>query len=353
MNGFKGYRTKFKGSLKGIEVSDLFKLDYTLETIGEKMQYVKSKHNLVRDFYETYIYTKDKKEPLLDFVKYEDSDFIEFYKVNLNTEDDLSCDINVFKALELEASYLLGSKDLPKDTKLKYLLLTQDDFDRLVAKENMEMQRECEILEILKPSERGCFINVNLSITRSDLHDPRSAKVLREYTKLKVFLVKEANKIKNGEESPLNIFNIRRMLSSINDDLLYSKKSLQGIRDHAKKLGDESGTFDLSVIDYTNEKHLDCILKLVPLGQIRPDSDMSVLGFDVSNAINKLYKKGELNERDVRILELYNKDIPKAQIGEIVGVSERVIRYRIKRAISRISSYLEPKNNNKGKDRKK
>ena len=345
MNGFKGYRTKFKGSLKGIEVSELFKLDYTLETLGEKMQYVKSKHNLVRNFYETYIFTKDKKEAMLDFVKYEEDDFIEFYKVNLNTEDDLSSEINIFKALELEASYLLSSKDLPKELKLKYLLLTQEDFDRLVAKENMEMQRECEILEILKPSERGCFTNINLTITKSDLLDPRSAKVLNEYTKLKLILIREANKIKNGEESSLNIYTIRRMLSSINDDLLYCKKSLQGIRDHAKKLGDESGTFDLSVIDYTNEKHLDCILKLVPLGEIRPDSDMSVLGFDVSNAINKLYEKGELNERDVRILKLYNKDIAKAQIGEMVGVSERVVRYRIKRAILRISNFLEPKKN--------
>lgn len=81
---FQSHRTRFKGDLAGIQQEKIAELDYTKEKIEERLDYINKKYSYVRKYHEEYT--------------------SEYYKVNVNTDDNLSSDINVFKALERDGN---------------------------------------------------------------------------------------------------------------------------------------------------------------------------------------------------------------------------------------------------------
>ena len=91
--------------------------------------------------------------------------------------------------------------------------------------------------------------------------DKELAEVLNGYNSLREHLLEEMEKVKQGEESYLNLYKIKNILGGIKGDMHDSKKMILGIRCQAKRLGDESPFNDYSKVDYGNPKHIKHMLK--------------------------------------------------------------------------------------------
>jgi len=340
---FRGYRTRFKGVLAGIKVEKLRELDYSLEKFNDRLNFIQDKYNRLSPFFDLYVYTKSKSDYSL--VKLEEGDYKEFYKVNLNTKDELSHEVNIFKYIENDGSYLLNSIDLPVEKKDKFIFLAQADFDALLSIEDKKDIYEDEIITMLEQQPTGIYKNVDLKIEPKDFKDSRSRDILLDYQNLKDKLKTEAIKIKNKEKSYLTIKKIQKISNEITTDMKICKVSYQGIRSHAKRLGDESGYFDLSMIDYTNIKHIEQIIKHINLNEIRPDSNLSIIGFDIGNSIKKLRKDGVINSIEITIVKMYNLGYSKTKIAQKLNCDEKNIRYHLNKVYKKISCYFKKNNN--------
>ena len=219
MMAFQSHRTNFKGDLAGVEQNSIIKLDYTLESLEKRINYIKTKYKEISEYHEEY--TSD------------------YYKVEVNSNDNLSTDINIFKAIERDASYLLNSLDVPKEREYRYNLLTQEEFDKLLRGENKADLYSDSFLNILKPDFTNDYINLSLVVTKRDiLEDSEMGEVLRQYNDIRECLKDEMRKIKMGEESHLKLYQIKSLLSGLIGDMLDTKRIYKGIRRPSTKLGD-------------------------------------------------------------------------------------------------------------------
>lgn len=163
---FQSHRTNFKGDLAGVEQNSIIQLDYTLESLEKRINYIKTKYKEISEYHEEY--TSD------------------YYKVEVNSNDNLSADINIFKAIERDASYLLNSLDVPKEREYRYNLLTQEEFDKLLRGENKADLYSDSFLNILKPDFTNDYINLSLVVTKRDiLEDSEMGEILRQYNDIR------------------------------------------------------------------------------------------------------------------------------------------------------------------------
>ena len=148
---FDSYRNRFQGKLAGINVNELGILDRNLETLKERLDYVRKKYERVSKFYDAYIFTKEQTDGGMILDKYDEDDFREFYKYSLNCSDSLSEEINIFQYIQNDATYLLNSSDLEKDEKNKYANRVDDvSLDEVIAqveasKENYRLAPKVDI----------------------------------------------------------------------------------------------------------------------------------------------------------------------------------------------------------------
>lgn len=332
---FSSHRKQFKGTLANLPVEELGKLDYEREALAERKEYIKEKYKKVSEFYTIYIGGDDEAE---------------FYKVGLNKDDDLSADINIFQYIERDGSYLLNSKDLPRDKQHEYKLLSERDFEEILKREKnftcLGVQAGIEenngVMEILEPKKANDYTNMDHKITKKDLVDPRTMVVLGSYEKVREYLKEELRKIKNKEESPLTLYQVRRLLKGINDDMIKCKIDLKGIRSPAKRLGDESGKFYTEMINYNSEHHIKAILRTIRLNsELEPDSELSHIAYDMKVAINTLHKEGCFDELDLEIIDCYNSGYSNVATGKELGLSERMVRYRQNKIFKKICNFYK------------
>lgn len=341
---FSSYRTKFQGNLGNIEVKQLGELDYKKVTLKERMKYIEEKYRNISPFYESYIFSKTREEAEESFADLTEEDITEYYKVNLNTSDELSCEINIFKYCEKDASYLLNSKDLPKDKQEQYKFLSEEEFKQLLAKEQNVSLAESEdggAMCILARKKTNDYTNMSHKITKKDLEDEYAGQVLRCYNAAKEHLKEEMRKIKDKEGSYLELHKIRNLLKEINSDMILAKIQLKGIRSPAKKLGDIGASPDYDSIDYTDPRHVKCILKNVRFGEIQPDSMLSHLAYDIEVAIKELHNLGKLDDLDMEIIECFNAGYSNVAIGKELDRTENAIRQRLDKICRRIATFYK------------
>ena len=332
---FSSHRKFFKGELCGVSTYDLIDLDYTIENLDERLGYIRKKLNKVGGFLNTYITGTEEEE---------------FYKVSLNKDDDLSEEINIFKYVERYGSYLLNSKDIPREKQQQYNFLSEEDFKNILKKEKSlnvlvsGSDEESDVMEILEPKKNNQYTNLDHKITQKDMNDERSKQVLTEYSNYRDILREEMERIKNKENSTMNLYKVRSLMKDINDDMINAKISLQGIRNPAKRLGDESGAFYTEKIDYTDEKHIKAILRTVRLdSDLEPDSELSHIAYDMRMAIGDLHKNGTLNKLELEIIECHNCGYTNVKIGEELSLNERMVRYNLNKIIKKITKYFNKK----------
>lgn len=323
---FQSYRTRFQGELQGININQVAEIDNTKEKLKERMDFIKNKHEIVVPFH---------------------NDFIDnYYKVALNSDDELSEQINIFKYLEREASYLINSRDIPRDKQQKYKILDERDFKKLIAREqSLEYVAgdtdidDSDTLTIVKREETNDYIGADFKITKKDLQHERAGQVLSCYDKGRQHLKDEMQKIRNKEESYLNLYNIKRILKGINSDMILAKVQLRGIRCPAKRLGDIGSAPDFDSIDYTNQDHIKKIIKFVKFGEIEPDSMLSHIAYDMQKTIEELHNSGKIDDMDKEIVECFNFGMSNVDIAKEIGRTENAVRQRLNKIFKRIADY--------------
>lgn len=338
---FSSYRTRFQGTLANVPIEKLKELDFNKENYDERLKYINKKYEKVKPFYDAYIFTSEE-----DNVTATEEEKSEYYKVNLNSTDELSSEINIFKYIEADGNYLLNSLDIPRDRQQKYRILSEEEFKRLLAKEKsltiLETQEKnnVDVIDVLASKETNDYINMNHKITKKDLEDLRTANVLKSYEAAKNYLKKEMIKCKN-KEGKMSLYQIKKMLQAINDDMILSKIQLQGIRSPAKRLGDIGSKPDYDDIDYCNPEHVKQLLKNVRFGELQPDSMLSHLAFDMQVAVKKLYNKGKLDDIDIDIIECYNAGYTIKAISKEVNKDTKTIRQRLDKIFRRVSNFYK------------
>lgn len=331
---FSSHRKQFNGELANISVSMLNELDYNQESLADRKRYIEEKYSKIKPFFDLFINGEDD---------------VEYYKVGLNKEDDLSSEINIFKAIERDGSYLLNSRDVHRDKNQEYRFLTEEEFKSIEKKEKnfscLGVGKEVNddgVMLMIEPSKSNNYTNLTHKITKKNLDDPRAGQVLKEYDSFKTYLKKELEKIQNKEESTLNLYKIRRLLRGVNDDMIRSKIILFGIKNPAKKLGDESGRFYTEKINYNDEVVIKKILKYVKMtGELQPDSELSHIAYDMEVAIKKLYECGLLDDLDLEIIECYNCGYSHRAIAEELNKGKTTINQRLDKIFRRISKFYK------------
>ena len=317
---FQSHRTRFKGNLAGIEQEKIVELDYQRENIGERLDYINKKYSYVSKYHEEYT--------------------SEYYKVNVNTDDNLSADINIFKAIERDGNYLLNSVDIPRDKQHKYNIMTQEDFDKLLKKEEKDDITDEAYQNILKPKFKNDYINMDLKITNKDLNeDSEMGEILRDYDAIKSHLKDEMRKIKSKEGSYLNVTKAKMILGTINCDMLDVKKSHKGITRPSTKLGDIGSAPDFNSIKYSNPAHVKAIISTVRFGDIEPDSMLSHLAYDIKKAIKDLRDRKEFDDIDMEIIEAVNCGVSMRKLSEEIKISQPAITKRFNKICNSIAMY--------------
>lgn len=339
MSKFVSYRANFKGTLAGITVEELKGLDYNKEKLIDRMEEVLNKLDKVEPFFNEYFFHDE-----------EDENSKEYFKCSLNTTDELSEDINICKIIQSYGSYILNSKDLPREKQQEYSILTEEEFEKQLLKE-MATDFKVDASMVLDCRPKNDYTNLDHKITKKDLYphlqnnkygvrekDKELARVLNDYETFREYLREEMRRLKSGEPTEMTLYRLKNLLGGLAGDVIDAKKMILGIKAPAKRLGDESPLNDYSTLDYSNPEHIKYILKFCKITKSpRPDDMMSHVGYDLYVAIKSLKKRKELDKIDLEIIECYNAGYVLEDIGKEVGMKKQSVDYRIKKICEKIS----------------
>ena len=354
-NNWTSYRARFQGSLGGVSVDAFKGLDYDLVKLQDRIKLVNEKVKEIEPFTSEYFFQKEKDE--YDNGEFEhlvgEDDVREYFNYSPNTTDELSMDINICKYIEQYGSYLLNSKDLPKEKQQEYTILNEDDFKKFLSKE-MSSSTGADATIVMDTRPTNDYTNLTLKITKKDLDtslqhnkygirekDLYLESVLNDYENLKNHLKAELRKIQLGETAKYDLMKIRSLLANINDDMLLCKTMILGIRSQAKRLGDETPTNDLSLLDYSNPQHIKAIMKNCKITTPRPDCMSSHIGYDLMVAVNKLRKRKKIDSLDIEIIECYNTGAYSIRdIAEELKKGKSTIEQRLNKICKRLSEVM-------------
>lgn len=351
MNKFVSHKARFQGTLAGIKVDDLKELNFDKILLAERMEEVINKLEKVEPFYNEYFNTNIVEETN------DNGEIIEkeriYYNFSPNVTDELSEEINICQFLQTYATYLLNSKDLPKEKQQEYTILSEEEFEKQLRKE-LATDFKTDNTVVLDTRPTNDYINLILKITNKDLNphlqdnkygvrakDLELAQVLNYYNVMKEHLKKELRKIQLGEKSYYDLSKVRKLLSKINDDMLLSKIKILGIRGQAKRLGDESPMNDFSELDYSNANHIKCMLKFCKLtGTLKPDDMVSHIGYDLQKTVKYLYKTKQIDSTDLEIIDCYNSGYTFEDIGKEVGMKKQSVDYRLNKICRKLANAI-------------
>lgn len=328
---YLGHRAKFGGELNKKTIKDLKMLDYNLTNANNRNKCVDEiigAEGNCKDFYDEYI----------------DS----YYKYD--TKNELAQDINVFKAIENMGTYLLNSKDLKKEKKQEYkiytdeqlfkIALTENNCSKLLGSNDADIEEE-QLLHYLMTNKRNEYYRKDFRIKKEDFEDERIADVLKDYNRLYEFVKNELNNIKNKKKSNLNLYQARNMIKSINDDMILAKQKIINPIEMSPS-GDFSQKIDWEQFDFENKEHIKAIL-YIQKEQIVPDDDVSLIVYDVNNALKKLYNDKKIDKIDLTIIKLIRqeKSYTLQQIGKKLNMSQQAISKRIDKISEKIVKFFK------------
>ena len=347
MMKFISPRARFQGELGGIKADELRGLDYNVETLEGRLKEIDSKLEKVAPLIEEYFFTPNEEDENGEKPR-------QYYKFDPTTTDELSEDINVCKYIQAYGSYLLNSKDIPREKQMEYTILTEDEFKKQLLKE-MATDFKADAGVVLDTRPTNDYKNLDLKITKKDMYpelqnnpygirekDIELAKILNNYETLREHLRSEMAKIKNGEGSYLSLYQIKSMLATIVGDMYDSKRMVLGIRNQAKRLGDESPYNDYSSLEYYNPDHIKAMLKFCKITKTpRPDDMVSHIGYDLHIAINKLFKSKKVDSVDREIIDCYNSgNYTIREIANEINKDSKTVQQRLDKISRRISDVI-------------
>lgn len=324
----------FRGTIEGKTARDISKdLNYDKHSLAKRKENVEERLKETSGFLEEY--NSNEK----------------YHKVNKSMNDNTdSVDNNVFHEIEKLANYLLGSDEIREKTeskKLKYILLDSKKFDEMLNKEaegNLDINNAkiANSMVVQAPSTKAVYKSkTDYKITKADLQeDSECGQALREYQKVKDHLKREMVKSKNKEFGAMPLWKIKNNLGSINDDMIQTKIGLKKPI-VALKLETSITPINLDNIDYTNEKHIESIIKTIDLNmELDPVNDISILALDIKRAIENLYKLNIISPLDRKITYEINEGATYVELAEEIGMSNNGVKKRFLKVVNLVAEYF-------------
>lgn len=317
---FYSERATFRGSIDKKSVNDLKSMNFGLDNSNERLECVNK--------------ILEECDPLI--TGYMDK----YYKVN--TTNELSDDINIFKNIEMLGTYLLNSKDLPTESKQEYKIYTDEQLFMKATKENEGDYDNA--IAFLKTNTRNEYIVNPITICKEDFEDERLREYLSCYNNMANYIRNQLSLARKGEKIQIrNIKLGKKIAKELNDDMkLLKEKIIQPIKLPCN--GDFSQKIDWEQFIYTNREHIKAMLYISKDG-ILPDDDVSLIKHDINNAIKDLYNNGKLKKKDMIILDMIkrNKSFTFEDIGYEIGASKQYVNNRLNVIVDKLTTYFMQK----------
>ena len=318
---FYSERATFRGSIDKKNVNDLKSMNFGLENSNERLECV---NNILTEC-----------DPFIN-------GYIEgYYKVN--TTNELSDDINIFKNIEMLGTYLLNSKDLPTESKQEYKIYTDEQLFIKASKENEGDYDNA--MAFLKNNTRNEYIVEPITVSEADFEDERLREYLKCYKNMANYIREQLSLARRGEKIEIkNIKLGKKIAKELKDDMnLLKEKIIQPIKLPCN--GDFSQTIDWEQFIYTNREHIKAML-YVNKDCILPDDDVSLIKFDINNAIRDLYNNKKLKDKDMIIIDMLkrNKSFTFEDIGYEINTSKQYVSNRLNVIVDKIVAYFIEKN---------
>lgn len=318
---FYSDRAEFKGNINGKSVSNLKNMDFKIENKAERIKYAEK-------------ILKDCDELLMEYID-------KYYK--FDTKNELSDDINVFKNLELLATYILNSKDIPTESKQSYKIFTDEQLFIKASKENEGNYDNAMIF--LKNNKRNEYIVKPLSIEPEDFEDERLKDILIPYKSMLDYVRSQLSLARKGEKIEMkNIKLAKKISKEIKDDMILTKEKI--LRPIQLPLnGDFTSRIDWDQFNYRNKEHVRAML-YINRSSIAPDDELSLIRYDMDVAIKHLRRKKKLDDKDMEILKMIrcDKSYTYEDIGCELEMSKQAVYSRINRIAKKIVKYFVEKN---------
>lgn len=343
---FESYRIVFKGKLANIETSKLKTLDRSKTKLKDRKAFLKEKYKEVKIFYDEYVFNEN------------------YYKCNLNSRDNLSCDINIFKYIENDATYLLNSIDVAKEKGNRFSKRTdetsledycnateknQDNY-RLAPKDILKVKDFLpnELLSkgyshyLKKWDENNVYkayvekkdrINKDKFVLKkiTDYSTKNNKISYEQFERYKALDIKKIKVLKQQEEARIDLISLKLKLlnSTFEDEELEAKRknylrvTINAIRELKKdmiytkksflprvEIAPEKCSTALNLceqIDYSNKNHIKNALLLIPSENI--SSDFNIIAYDIQKAIDILKKEKKLSSYELELIDLYRRTV--------------------------------------------
>lgn len=317
---FYSERATFKGVIDGKSVSNLKQMDFNLNNSKDRIEYVDKVLDECDELIKQYI---DK-----------------YYKVA--TTNELSDDINLFKGLELLATYILNSKDIANESKQEYKIYTDEQLFIKAVKEN-EGDYDNVIL-FLKNNKRNDYIVKPVTVNDEDFKNEKIKEHLESYKKMLDYLKNQLSLARKGEKIEMkNIKLAKKISKEVKDDMILTKEKVY----KPIKLplnGDCSTKIDWDRFDYTNKDHVRAML-YVNRSSLVPDDELALIKYDFDCAIKELIKNKSIDSKDVKIINLIRreKSYTYEDIGRELKISKQAVYNRINRITKKLTKYFYEK----------
>lgn len=286
----------------------------TLVLIREKIDYRQTKLD-------------ERKKVVDDILNNVQNDLEEYfdgsYKANLTSKDKLSEEDNVCHTLEGLANYLLNSEEIKKekeDEEFQYVFHTDEQyFNKKIHRENSiegmsTGTNEDNVIHFLLNSKKNYKKSKTQIITTKDLlRGGMIGAVLNGYNDE---LQRISGRLKKGVDNSGKRYLLTRTSGQIKDDMIIVKDQLLGTFGYNSNAS-ESSKCDLEFIDFTNEKHIEALLRITC--EFEPNKDLAYIVL----AYEQLAKESGLTPHERHVFSLFRQNLKNNEIAPILNVTNQ------------------------------
>ena len=251
-----------------------------------------------------------------------DTYFEEQYRPALNAKDRLSHEDGVCRTLESLANYLLNSDEVKQEKAsedFKYVFHTDEQyFNKKINRENSiegmsEGSNEDTVIHFLVSNKKNYKSAKTQMVTKADLKLPGAVgDILREYN---AELERISARLKNPEPTGQRYL-LTRASGQIKTDMVIVKDQLLGTFGYNANAS-ESTEYNLDLIDFTNEKHIEALLRT--FCNFDPNSELAFIVM----AYEELVKSTNLTMHERHVFNLFRQGLKNNQIAPIINVSNQ------------------------------
>lgn len=289
-------------------------------------------------------------------------------KLILSKDDGLYSETNIAKELEKITNYILFSLD--KEERTEYKIYKDEElFKKILKEQSVDGESSSDtdnIIHFLMKQNQNFKLEKKQKIKNDDIESIQELKEYQNlldsisfklrrialleklYSKTKQFTYKEEltqEDIEKLGQYNLTIDDLTKELykseqknkstlqkhsALIKEDMLYIKDCKKGTIYFKQPLSD-STEVDYDMIDFTNKKHIEALLKIPPKGEDL-QNDMVCIQYDLENLINSC----NFNEKDLKILHMFRNGFTQEIIGKKIGVKQQTIDNYIDKIVNKI-----------------